>query len=138
MNRILPLLVCMAIVFGGCAEPIKSVVIRSDGQSMADNPVLRHAYTTDELVCIGEMQKASLSGVTVTGGGGLANYIAQSDRNSAANAVLRGCLAQRGYVIVREDEAAAKTAEYRALAEAAARQQQASSRSPVVTGSIAR
>jgi hypothetical protein len=39
--------------------------------------------------------------------------------------VLRGCMAQKGYMLVREDEVAAKSAEYAAAAAQQARQEAA-------------
>lgn len=138
MTRRLAVLLCAGtLAAGGCSEPVRSVVIRTDGQSIADNPVLRHAYNTDEVICLGEMEKASLSGVTVTNSD-LARIVSQVDRQSAAYTVLRGCLAQRGYLIVREDEAEAKRAEFRAVAELASQQQQAAAPSAITTGSIRR
>jgi hypothetical protein len=48
--------------------------------------------------------------------------VAANDRSVAADQVLVGCLAQKGYVIVPEAEADAKSAQFRAIAETAKRQ----------------
>ena len=41
----------------------------------------------------------------------------------AHGGVMKGCMAQRGYVLVLPEDAAAKTAEFRTLAEASAHRQ---------------
>ena len=98
-------------------------VLRVNGDRIAGNPVLEHTYRTDHAICLGERQKASLSGVTAYGGGGgLAGIVANQDRSVAADQVMAGCLAQKGYVIVPEAEADAQSAQFRAVAEAAKRQ----------------
>ena len=135
--RILAAIVCAGAFIGGCAEnaPNRAVIVRIDGQPIPGNPVLKHAYDVDEAICKGEMQKANLSGVTLTNGG-LAGLVSQIERQAAVTEVMRGCLAQKGYVVVREDEAATKNVEFQAIAEAAAQQQLAARRSEITTGSL--
>ena len=108
----------------GCATEM--AVVRTDGQSVAGNPVLAENYRVDQAVCNGETQKANLSGM---GGynGGLALAI---ERQNAAGQVMNGCLAQKGYVVVEKDKADAKLAHYQELARLKSQQQ-------VATGSIA-
>jgi hypothetical protein len=128
MIRILLATMGVGVLLGGCADPVRSVVLRSDGQPISANPALMHAYNMDEAVCMGEVQKARLSGVTFSNGS-MAAIADQMDRKDAAATVLRGCLAQKGYLIVREDEAERKGAELRSIAAAP---------SPIVTGSVGR
>lgn len=107
----------------GCAPEL--AIVRTDGQSMAGNPLLAEAFRVDQSVCNGETQKANLSGM---GGynGGLALAI---ERQNAANQVMNGCLAQKGYVVVEKDKADATLAHYQELARLKSQQQ-------VATGSI--
>lgn len=118
----------------GCAEKPKLVAIRTDGQSIQGNAVLTHNYNTDKAICVGETQKANLSGVAVHGGG-LAGLAVQIERQNAVDSVMVGCMAQRGYALVKEEEAEAKKVEFRAIAEAAAQQQK---QPTTMTGSIRR
>jgi len=131
--------IALAILAGGCAGTINSVAIRTDGQPIAGNPVLQHAYETDEAICRSEMQEASMSGSTFSNGS-LASLVNQMERQDLATEALRRCLAQKGYVIVRQDEAAAKSAEFQTVAEAARQQQMTADRNAVAitTGSIDR
>lgn len=98
----------------GCGTPPKpSLWVRTDGQSARVHPELRTQLEVDQIACNGEMQKAALSGVTIASGG-IAGAIAQGQRNAAAMDVAKGCMAEKGYVLVPEDEAAAKSAEFAA------------------------
>lgn len=125
-----------SLIVTGCAQQ-KLVAIRTDGQPMRGDIVLSHAYETDHAVCIGERQKANLSGTTFHGGG-LANAIvAHAERQAQADDVMAGCLAQKGYVIVAEEEAETKLAHYRAVAEASAQRNgnASTSAAPITTAS---
>ncbi|RXG88734.1 hypothetical protein EAS61_29140 [Bradyrhizobium zhanjiangense] len=90
--------------------------VRVDGQSSRDNPVLQTQFEVDRTACLGERNKAALSGVTVASGG-LAATMAAQDRSNAADTVGQGCMAEKGYLLVREDEADAKRAELARVAE---------------------
>lgn len=119
----------------GCAQP-QLIAIRMDGEPIAGDLVRTHAYEADRAICIGETQKANMSGVTYYGGG-LGNAIAaEIDRREAAADVMRGCMAQKGYALVPEADAEAKRAEFRAVAIAA--EQRRVSSPPTATGSIRR
>jgi hypothetical protein len=88
----------------------KMLYVRADGQKAGQNPVLRQQYEMDATVCLGEMQKANLSGVTFADGS-IAGAIAAGQRSDAAGQVARGCMASKGYVLVPEDQADQKAAE---------------------------
>lgn len=90
--------------------------MRADGQRTLENPVLHQQFEMDRTICTGERQKAALSGVTVSAGG-LAGAIAAQQRGDAADQVAQGCMAEKGYILVREDEVEAKRAELQAIAE---------------------
>lgn len=77
---------------------------------LSRNPVLQTQFEVDRTACLGERNKAALSGVTVAGGG-LAGAIAAQERTNAADTVGQGCMAEKGYLLVKEDEADAKRAE---------------------------
>jgi len=66
---------------------------------------------------LGERQKADMSGTVYTGGG-LAGVAAAIGRSQQASDVQRGCMAQRGYILVPEDQAEIKRAEFEAAAKA--------------------
>src|SRR3954447_16056695 len=114
MYRYLVLLVCGALA--GCAAAPKMLWVRVDGQRSQQNPVLETQFEVDSTSCLGERNKAALSGVTVAGGG-LAGAIAAIDRSNAADTVARGCMAEKGYLLVREDEAEQKSTDLAAIAE---------------------
>src|SRR6266508_6268252 len=88
--------------------------VRADGQRLAGDAVLLRQAEMDRTVCLGERQKATLSGVTVTRGG-LAGVVAAQERADAADQVGAGCMAEKGYVLAREDEAEAKREEFAAI-----------------------
>ncbi|WP_143029470.1 hypothetical protein [Bradyrhizobium brasilense] len=133
MRNLAILALCAGLI--GCAAAPKMLWLRADGQRASDNPVLRTQFELDGTACLGERNKANLSGVTVTGGG-LAGVAASIERSNAADTVQRGCMAEKGYLLVPEDQADAKQAELAAIAEqkrqqeAAAAAAQAKSRKP--------
>jgi hypothetical protein len=89
------------------------VWIRTDGQRITENPAFAQKFEVDKTVCEGEMQKANLSGAQFCRG--LADCIIQGQqRGSAVGIVGKGCMADRGYVLVPEDEAPSRLAEFRA------------------------
>lgn len=118
----------LCVALGGCAAAPKMVWLRVDGQTVRENPVLQTQAEIDGTSCLGERNKAALSGVTVASGG-LAGAMAAADRSNAADTVARGCMAEKGYLLVREDEAEAKRAELARVAELK-KQQEAASAAP--------
>ncbi|MCK1520334.1 hypothetical protein [Bradyrhizobium sp. 17] len=108
--------VALCVVLGGCAAAPKMGWVRVDGQSARENPVLTTQFEVDKTSCLGERNKAALSGVTVASGG-LAGAIAAQERNNAADTVGQGCMAEKGYLLVKEEEADAKRAELAKVAE---------------------
>jgi len=106
--------VVAALSLTACAQQPKMLWIRSDGQRTAGDPVLVHQFDMDRTICLGERQKANLSGVTITEGG-LAGVAAAQNRAVAADQVGAGCMAEKGYVLAREDEAEAKREQFAAI-----------------------
>ncbi|MBR0696743.1 hypothetical protein [Bradyrhizobium lablabi] len=123
-------IVVLCASLGGCAAAPKMLWLRADGQRASDNPVLRTQFELDGTACLGERSKANLSGVTVTDGG-LAGIAAAAERSQAADSVQRGCMAEKGYLLVPEDQAEAKQAELAAVADLKRKQDGA----PVATSS---
>jgi hypothetical protein len=90
------------------------VWLRADGVAPGADPVLNQQFEMDRTICNGDMQKANLSGVTFAGGG-LVGVAAANNRNAAMGQVGQGCMAEKGYVIVRVDQAGAKSQELEPL-----------------------
>jgi hypothetical protein len=87
----------LAAVLAGCTASQNMTWIRGDGQAMLGAAVLMRQFDVDRTICFGEQQKA------------------------AVDAIARGCMAQRGYLLVPKNEAAARLAERAALAAEKAR-----------------
>lgn len=97
-----------------CAPQVKQIFIRSDGQSVHTNPALMQQGEIDRAICQGEAQKANMSGTNFCRG--LADCaVAGAVRNEQMQQVGAGCMASRGYILVPEDQAEAKSVELRAL-----------------------
>jgi hypothetical protein len=121
-------IVALGAALGGCATAPQMIWLRVDGQRPSDTPVNLTQYEVDSTACLGERGKANLSGVTFTGGG-LAGIAAAQNRSNAADTVQRGCMAEKGYLLVPEDQAAQKQAELAAVTEQK-RQQEAAATAP--------
>jgi hypothetical protein len=89
----------------GCA---KSVYLLADGRMPASDPVVNQQFEMDRTVCQGELQKANLSG-------SMRDWGAIS-RANAVGQVGQGCMAEKGYVLVPEDQVVAKQQELAAVA----------------------
>jgi hypothetical protein len=92
-------------------------------------PFLAQQFDVDRTVCLGERQRAALSGVTIASGG-LAAAMAAQDRGNSADAVARGCMADKGYLMVPEDQAEAKRAEMAVVAEEKRKKESAAAAAP--------
>jgi hypothetical protein len=115
------LAVAITLVLDACATAPKMTWIRTDGQEMADNAALKQQFVVDSTVCTGERQKADLSGTTFANGS-LAAAFAAADRANSADAVLKGCMAQHGYLLVEVDKAPSISAQFAATHQPAAPQ----------------
>lgn len=103
-----------ALLLFGCAEQVKNSWVRADGQSIRQSPAFMQQYETDSMICNGETQRANLQSTAYCQGiAGCA--VAGAVRGNQLQTVANGCMAQRGYVLVPEDQAEAKAAELRAL-----------------------
>ena len=88
-----------ALALIGCAPHM--IYLRADGVPPASDPVLQQQFEVDRTICDGELQKG------------------------AGQTPVRGCMAERGYVLVKEDEVAAKSQELAAIAAEKARREAA-------------
>jgi hypothetical protein len=107
--------IVLAVGLAACATKPPPVWLRTDGTSAAGDPVLAQQFEIDRTVCLGERERADLSGVTVAQGG-LIGMAAAQNRANAADAVAQGCMAQKGYILVPAEMAAAKSQELAAIA----------------------
>jgi hypothetical protein len=121
-------IVALCAALGGCAAAPQMVWVRIDGQDIRANPVLLQTAEIDRTVCLGELQKANVSGVTLTNGG-LAGAVAAAERSNAVGQIGVGCMAGKGYVQVTEDQREAKIAELASIADLK-KQQEAAAAAP--------
>lgn len=118
-----------AITLVACQQTVKNLWVRTDGQTVKDNPALASQFEVDKVVCEGEMSKANLSGTQFCRG--IIDCASQSvARSEAVMVVAKGCMAQRGYILVPETEAEAKSAEFRRAHEASQAMQAADAAAP--------
>ena len=114
MLRIVVVVAC-ALVLASCAvkPEVKMVNIRTDGQSIRGNPALIQQFEIDKSICEGEMSKANLGGTQFCRG--IIDCAVQSEqRGQGVTVVGRGCMAQRGYILVPETEMDERLAALRA------------------------
>ena len=90
-----PAALALALAVGGCAVT-KGVFLLSDGRIPDDDPVLKAQMEKDLTICNGEAQKANLAGSMPN--------VNSYGRFMAVAQVGRGCMAQKGYVLVRKEE----------------------------------
>lgn len=102
-------------VLAACTTAPPPAFVRTDGRAITTNPVLSQQFQVDKTVCLGNREKADLSGVTVSGGG-LGGAIAAQNRSQAADAVFVGCMAEKGYMLTTADKAEEVAAENAAIA----------------------
>jgi pectin methylesterase-like acyl-CoA thioesterase len=90
--------------------------VRTDGQRGAGNPALQQQYQIDRTICFGEVQK-SAAGAPVIYYQGLAGAIdaaiIQNQHQQAYLDIMKGCMAQKGYVLVPQSQAAATLQSFR-------------------------
>lgn len=109
---------CLALV--GCQTATTSlddyIFVRTDGHRLADNPSYGPKFEIDKTICIGEVQKISAGATPIYFqgiGGAISAAMIQDQNTRALIDVLKGCMAQRGYVLVKKSEAPAVAAGFR-------------------------
>ncbi len=84
---------------------------------------MNRQFELDRTVCSGDTGKAGLVGLNpVSPYKGGYDYTVGAQRGALSGDVMRGCMAEKGYVLVREDEVGAKAAEFAAATEQARRE----------------
>lgn len=104
----------LALIFlAGCqtaAQEDPLIWVRTDGQRGSGNPALEQQFQIDSTICVGEVQK-SAAGAPIIYYQGLAGAISasmiQSQQQKAYFDIMKGCMAQRGYIAVPQSQAAA-------------------------------
>jgi hypothetical protein len=116
--------VCALVIAGavvGCAQQPKTAWLRTDGRVAANDPVMSRQFEVDRTVCSGDTGKAGLTALN-PGTSDRYNGAVAVERGALSNNVMRGCMAEKGYMLVREDEVPAKAAEFAAASEQARRE----------------
>ncbi|MBB3289914.1 MULTISPECIES: hypothetical protein [unclassified Rhizobium] len=121
MTKSFLVLVCASIALTACqtASPQDDTVyVRTDGISQVGRPDLQQQFQIDSTVCIGEAQKAAVGAPIVYSNGSLLSEISAASVNqqksNALNDVVKGCMAQKGYILVKKSEAVATAQRFRA------------------------
>jgi hypothetical protein len=117
-----------AVVFAGIAlascttaQPADPMIfIRTDGQSVKDNPAVEQQFEIDKTICLGQTQATNLSSNPVFTNNVLINAEITDARVAQITDVAVGCMAGRGYVYVPLSQAPARAAELKAAAAAGA------------------
>jgi hypothetical protein len=106
-----------ALALAGCQragqQGPKMVWVRIDGQSVRSNPKLEQQFVLDGTICKGETQKSAvgMAPIYYRGIAGAINAsIIENQRESALMDVAKGCMAEKGYIYVTEQEADARFA----------------------------
>jgi nicotinamide mononucleotide (NMN) deamidase PncC len=128
MLRFLSMLLVLGLSACASSEP-RMAWIRVDGQTLNGNPALSQQIEVDQTICSGEGAKAELNSSTPEGSfTGFTGPTARQIRAKDGYEVFTGCMAAKGYVAVREDQAEAKRQEFATVA--AAKQAQEAAQAP--------
>jgi len=101
-------MVAVVCLLAGCQTTTQTtnathVWARTDGQIITGNPALTAQFDLDRTICEGEMQKAAVGMEPIYYRGLLGALSAQvilDQRAAGLLAIAKGCMAQRGYVLV--------------------------------------
>jgi hypothetical protein len=111
-----------AVSLAACATPpppVEMVWIRTDGQRIQGNTALYQQGEIDRTICEGEAQRANLTSLSPVETGrytyGLDPNV-EVQRRLASMDAIKGCMAQKGYLIAPADQADAMSAELAATA----------------------
>lgn len=87
-----------ALTLAGCASGPAMVYVRTDGRPIA-TPELNQQFEVDRTVCTGQRSGSAVS-APYDYSSGLGNQIVNSmERSGNLDNVMRGCMAQRGYLL---------------------------------------
>ncbi|MGN8150917.1 hypothetical protein ACTJK5_01450 [Agrobacterium sp. 22094] len=97
--------------------PTNQIWLRTDGRSQVGNPHLMQQFEIDRTVCVGETQKSAVGAPVVYSDGSIGSTVSAAmvtgQKSDALNDVMKGCMAQKGYVMVPKDQAPAMAAQFR-------------------------
>jgi len=102
-----------ALVLAGCqttAEQPQRGWVRVDGRPMIGNPQLTQQLQIDQTICLGETSKAAsgMQPVYWRGiGGAIQAQMIENQRTDMLTNVAKGCMAEKGYMLMTAEEAAA-------------------------------
>ena len=120
MNKWFSVFIAIAISSCATVPEEKLIFIRTDGQQIRGNAALEQQGQIDKTICLGQTQQSALGMPVVYTGGGLAGALdaaaIQGQRQASLTDVAKGCMAQKGYVQVRESDAPERLAEYQKTA----------------------
>ena len=100
-----------ALTLAGCATqppPDPLVYVRTDGQKSLGNPALEQQYEIDKTICIGEGQKSAvvIAPIYYNGlYGAIQAAQIQNEHRESLGDIMKGCMAQHGYVSVPRSQA---------------------------------
>lgn len=116
-------LVCASIALTACQTTTPAddtVYMRTDGVSQVGRPDLMQKFEIDKTVCLGETQKVAVGAPVVYSNGTILSELSAAgvnqQKSDALNDVLKGCMAQRGYILVKKSEAIATSQRLKATA----------------------
>lgn len=86
--------------------------VRTDGRDFTINAALAQQERIDATICTGEVNKAKASMPSTYSPSVFEEVNMEINQSQALDAVASGCMAEKGYLYVRSDEAAATRAEF--------------------------
>lgn len=111
---------CVQLIAAGCQSTAQKyedhLWVRTDGRPTSEDAALRAQGELDLTVCIGEVQKSAVGAPPIyyQGVAGAVSASIIADQRMAAYVdILKGCMAQRGYVLVPRSQAATVAAGFR-------------------------
>jgi hypothetical protein len=122
----------MAVAVAGCATPAPThlVWLRSDGK-LGDDPALAQQFEADRSSCSGATGNPSLTRLNPLTPFMPGNDAAiEMERGPLANDPMRRCMAEKGYVLVRDDERIQRASVLQAAAAENARREAAQKKPP--------
>lgn len=109
---------CVAALSGCQTTPQEEMIwLRTDGQSQVGNPHLLQQHEIDKTICMGEAQKSAVGAPMVYSNGSFVSEVnasmVRSQQGNAVADVAKGCMAQRGYLLVPKSQAPAMAQQFR-------------------------
>jgi hypothetical protein len=104
----------LTVLTTACATQPKTAWIRSDGQRSTGDSVLTEQFELAGTDCANQRDKYILSLPAIMDYG-LPGFRANAEREEAANELVKGCMAKKGYLLVPEEQAESKRQELLAM-----------------------